>query len=175
MPKQRPITVGDRLAWRDIQPDGTEDERAGTVWAAAQSLAGMQAWWVVPDGGPLPVLVARSSRRHLVGRAFNIQRRRVSDGTMEWLARWNPKGGRYVDVGEWFRETDARSRFRRKFTRPAYVSVPKMDAATLTDLNAFVNVCERLAAGQRVDDLSVSAEAVANVVALNERAEGERG
>lgn len=130
------ITASEDIVWTDIGPDGTETQRFGFVWAQATNLAGMRAWWVIPEGldgepgqGP-PVLVARASRRHIVGRDI--------DG------RWYREGGRYVDVGECFRETDPRSRFTRTFVPPRH-AMPRrtLTSTSRTAFAAFAALCEQ--------------------------------
>lgn len=111
--EERDLSEPESITWSDIHPDGTETDAYGRIWAVAKPLAGMSAWWVIedgpegePGGGP-PVLVARAAARHRVGRA----------GPHRYAA----KAGRFVDIGEHFRETDERSRFSRTFTAPTHV------------------------------------------------------
>lgn len=109
VPAGRPAPAADvvpnrALEWLEIHADGAEGARRGRVWLPAPPLSGMRAWWVMPDV-PFPrrltapggvVLVVRASRRAQVGR-------RASTG------RWEPRGGRFVDVGTLYVETDPAS------------------------------------------------------------------
>lgn len=109
----RDLSKPEEITWSDIEPDGREAQRFGRIWSTAKPLAGMSAWWVIedrPDGEPgagPPVLVCRAAARHRVGRVA--------------LHRYAAKAGRFVDVGEYFRETDSRSRFNRTFVPPTHV------------------------------------------------------
>jgi hypothetical protein len=121
--------------WVNIGPAGQESEGWGTIWGDGPSIAGMKTWWVLPDPpeatqgrAEAVVLVARASRRHQVGRDV--------DG------RWNPRGGRFVDIGEYFRETDPRSRFNRPFTPPTHAVMRAPDAVGRVELEAFAALCE---------------------------------
>lgn len=115
--KRTPPSEPEPITWRDIHGDGEEDERHGYVWAPAQPLAGMSAWWVIKDsrtgqpGQGRPILVARAAARHRVGRNHGRPGR----------SHYAPHSGRFVDIGEYFRETDSRSRFNRTFVEPAHV------------------------------------------------------
>jgi hypothetical protein len=98
------LSPGRAVEWLEIHADGAEGARRGRVWAPAPPLAGMSAWWVMPDiafprrltapGGAL--LAVRASRRHQVGR-------RTPEG------RWRARGGRFVDVGTLYVHTDPAS------------------------------------------------------------------
>lgn len=121
------------ITWLDIGSDGTERERSGHIWAAAPPLAAMRAWWVLPDGGGEAVLVARANRRHRVGRTFGVI--------------YAMNAGRYIDVGECFRETDARSRFNRTFTPPTHVTLKPMDATASVALESFARLCSEAERG----------------------------
>jgi hypothetical protein len=110
---ERDLSKPEDITWSDIHADGSETDCFGRIWSVAKPLAGMSAWWVIEDGpdgeqgdGP-PVLVARAAARHRVGRA----------GPRRYAA----KAGRFVDIGERFRETDERSRFNRTFAPPSHV------------------------------------------------------
>jgi len=160
------------IQWVDIHPTGRDVPRSGHIWAPAASVAGMSAFWVIPgvmgqgaDSEPAEaILVARSSRRHLCGRAFRIRRRSVT-GQMEWRDMWNPTGGRYVDKGEWFRETDPRSRFSRTYRPPTHAVTKRADAASQVGLDLFFQICEKAAAGVDLD-YSVSADTAASAADL---------
>jgi hypothetical protein len=103
--KATDVRLGGPLEWLEIHADGAEAPRRGRVWDLAPPLAGMAAWWVLPEhrfprslsapGGAL--LVVRASRRAQVGR-------RAPGGA------WRSHGGRYVDVGTLYVETDPASR-----------------------------------------------------------------
>lgn len=110
--KRTPSSEPEPITWSDIHGDGEEDERHGYIWATAQPLAGMSAWWVIAeeDPGEQVLLVARAAARHQVGRAGRV-----------YVDRYVPRMGRFVDIGEYFRETDGRSRFARTFTPSPYV------------------------------------------------------
>jgi hypothetical protein len=144
------------IEWVDIQPGGRELPRRGHIWVAAAPVAGMTAFWVLPDlqdqgedsGPSAAILVARSNRRHLCGRAYRIQKRLVT-GEMGWREMWNPTGGRFVDKGEWFRETDPRSRFNRAYRPPRHA--PFVKRADDVALNLFDQVCEKAADGVDLD------------------------
>lgn len=161
MTTRKPLAEGDDIAWTDIHPDGTEEERYGVVWALAVPLAGMSAWWVQPDGcaGPT-ILVARSSRRHRCGRAR-------ASGTVLGMTSsagvWLASGGRYVDTGEYFRETDLRSRFARSVRQPTHAVVQRMDSVGEVAMRQYVALCDAAADGRNVD-MSVSAVDVADEV-----------
>jgi len=146
------------IEWVDIQPDGREVPRSGHIWASAAPVAGMSAFWVLPgvmgqgkNSEPVEaILVARSGRRHLVGRAYRIRKRLVT-GEMGWREMWNPTGGRFVDKGEWFRETDPRSRFSRPYRPPSRVTTKRVDPASQMEMDLFEQVCEKAAAGADID------------------------
>ena len=146
-----PVALGEDVAWTDIHPDGTEEERTGREWGPAPPLQGMKAWWVIPDrfdgepGSGAAVLVCRSSRRHLAGREVE----REALGTVR--RRYVPGAGRYVDKGEYFRETDPRSRFAQRYVPPTHAVLPHPDAAGQTDLMLFERLCLNVAAGLDVD------------------------
>lgn len=150
-----------KIAWRHIHPDGSETVRTGIEWADGAPLAGMRTWWVKADDDASMVLVARASRRHTVGRATNRWRRTI-EGRGEWRQKWDPSGGRYVDIGEYFSEADPRSRFARSYVPPTHVVMAKMDAGAETDLANFARTCERLERGEDVGDMSVDGQAAAD-------------
>ena len=141
----KPITEGDDIAWIEIEPDGTETERTGVVWALAEPLAGMSAWWVQPQDGPV-VLVARASRRLKCGRERTA---RAALGLSSSGTIWMPRGGRFVDVGEYYRESDPRSAFARSAAAPAYAVMPVMDSVGRTALEQLTALC---LAAERHDD-----------------------
>jgi hypothetical protein len=127
--------VPEDVAWVDIAPDGQESECWGAIWGDGPPLVGMKTWWVIPDAPEgaqgrtgAVVLIARASRRHQVGRDVG--------------GRWQSRGGRLVDVGEYFRETDSRSRFNRTFTPPTHAVMRAPDTAGRVALEAFARVCE---------------------------------
>lgn len=151
MATPKPLTEGDEITWTEIEPDGEEEMRTGIVWALAQPLAGMSAWWVQPDdpygdpgSGPC-VLVARASRRHLCGRA---RAARSALGLTADATVWMPNGGRYIDVGEYYRETDQRSSFARRYDAPAHVVVQRQDDVAMS---LFASLCERSAVANDID------------------------
>lgn len=100
----------ERITWVDIAPTGVERPRTGYVWADARAVPGRgSAVWALADpdaDGHVPepgaVLVITAGRRHRVGRV-------VSAGHVGRTPRWLVNGGRYVDKGERYRETDSRS------------------------------------------------------------------
>jgi len=111
--REPPASEPKSITWRDIDGNGDETDCYGRIWAVAKPLAGMSAWWVIEDDadgepgrGPV-ILVARAAARHRVGRAGPH--------------RYAVNAGRFVDIGEYFRETDSRSRFNRTFVAPAHV------------------------------------------------------
>lgn len=150
----KPVALGEDVAWTDIHPDGTEEERTGREWGPAPAVDGMKAWWVIPDEGGPAVLVCRSSRRHLAGR--EVEREVLGSIRRRYAAR----AGRYVDKGEYFRETDPRSRFAVRYVPPTHAVMPYPDAAGQTDLMLFSRLCLNVAAGLDVD-MSVKASDVA--------------
>lgn len=143
--RTRQDKIGDDLCWTEIGPDGSESDAFGVVWGQAEPLAGMAAWWVMPDDESTPVLVCRASRRHRAGRA----RTREVLGSMR--ERYVEQAGRFIDKGEWFRESDPRSRFARPYVPPTHVLLPAPDAASRTDLMLFELLCERAGRGENVD------------------------
>ncbi len=160
-PARSAIAIGDEITWIEIHPNGDEVLVSGRAWAPARAVGPHAAWWML-TGEAKTVLVARACRRHLVGRAFYVRRRSISTGELEWRSLWSPKGGRYVDVGEWFTETDERSRFARTFTPPTHVTLARPDVAARTELTLFATLCEALGRGEDVD-ASVDAASVARV------------
>lgn len=157
MPSSRKVKPPEDVIWVDIHPDGTEDERRGMIWSPAPALAGMSAFWVLPDEGGEVVLVCRSSRRGPVGRS---KQRRVVDlaGGEKVIDKWLPNGGRIVDKGEWFRETDPRSRFASRYVPPTHAPVATMDVGSQVALMLFERLCVD---ARSVSDFSVSAADVA--------------
>jgi hypothetical protein len=87
--------AGDGLIWREIQADGGESLRRGPVWSTAPPVKGRRAWFAHDLGTGLIVRVCLASRRHQVGRRIE--------------GRWRPAGGRFVDVGTLYTETDPSS------------------------------------------------------------------
>ncbi len=160
-PARTAIAIGDDVTWTEIHPDGAEKRVTGRAWAQARTVGGMSAWWMLTGDGRA-VLVARASRRHLVGRSFHVRRRSIS-GALEWRSLWSPHGGRYVDIGEWFTETDERSRFHPTYRPPRHVTLARPDATARTELTLFASLCEAVERGQDVD-LSVDAANVARAV-----------
>jgi hypothetical protein len=174
------VTVGDPLTWREIHPDGRDLPRSGHIWAPAAPVAGSTAFWVLPDlqdqgedSSPAEaILVARSSRRHLVGRAYRIRKRFVT-GEMGWREMWNPTGGRFVDKGEWFRETDPRSRFNRIHRPPTHAAPRKRpDPASKASLDHWCKIINDAADGADID-FSVKAEDVANAAEIARNVDAE--
>jgi hypothetical protein len=161
-----PVAGGDDVLWQEIEPDGSENERTGRIWAPAPVVGGMSAFWVIPDGpdgepGPGPVvLVARAGRRHLVGRLYRVRRRSLTGG-MEWREVWNPTGGRFVDKGEWFREADPHSRFHRTFVPPTHAVVPHLDVTGEVALTLFATLCRKAERGEDQDYSVDAADAAA--------------
>lgn len=101
-----------------------------------------------------------------MGRAYRIRRRSVS-GDLEWRDMWNPTGGRFVDKGEWFTETDPRSRFARRVP-PVPTHAPPLKQVTSVaevEMDLFFGVCEKVAAGADID-FSVDAHAAAHAADL---------
>ena len=83
---------------------------------------------------------------------------------------WNPTGGRFVDKGEWFRETDPRSRFNRTYRPPRHAPFTKR--ANEVELSLFEQVCEKVAAGADID-FTVKAADAANVADLARNADSD--
>jgi hypothetical protein len=136
----------DVVTWLDIHADGSEMRRSGRIWEHAPALTGAgKAWWVIPDeqvgDEPSAVLVVRAGRRHQVGRP----RRHP---TREGAEVWDRKGGRYVDKGEYYRETDPRSRVAHVENGGALVrhwSLPGLvgaDSVEVTNYEAWLRICE---------------------------------
>lgn len=163
------VAIGDDVLWAEIEPDGSETERTGRAWGPAPALAGMSAWWVIPADGSPAVLVARSSRRHQCGRALKVTVRSI-DAQRRVVDRWVPGAGRVIDVGEWFRETDPRSRFNVRFTPPRYVRTQRPGPANAVGLALFATLCERAGRGENVDMSVTAADAAqaANVASGDE-------
>lgn len=86
----------DTQHWVVIGPDGSEQPAAGPVWTAAPRHRGGDSLWV-HDGTSL-VRIGCAARAHHVG---------IEDAD---TGRWLPKGGRMVTRGEWYSESDPRSR-----------------------------------------------------------------
>lgn len=106
------LKPGDPIRWTDVRPDGSEEIRTGAVWSEAPPVRSVgKAWWVLPDDQDRPsaVLVSRASRRHTCGRA-------LSGGA------WQNRAGRYIDPGEYYRETDRRARTNEHRTA---VAIPR--------------------------------------------------
>lgn len=166
------MKAGDDVTWTVIGPDGSDTQAFGVLWAPAAPLAGMAAWWAVegtetgaPGRGPA-VLVCRASRRHRAGREVS----REVLGSIR--SRYAEKAGRYVDAGEWFRESDARSRFARPYVPPTHITLARPDAAAQTEMTLFATLCERSERGEDVD-MSVSARSAADAAERSE-VDGER-
>lgn len=147
------VTIGDDVTWSEIEPDGAESAATGLVWGLAPSINGMRCWWVIPDvsGSGVVVPVVRASRRHRVGRAIPVRRRNPVTEVIGWTERWDPGGGRYVDVGEWFRETSPRSRFRIDYVPPTHAVMPPTHTGARTELDQFAALCERAERGDDFD------------------------
>lgn len=158
--RPREDRIGDDVCWTEIGPDGDECDAFGVIWHQAEPLAGMAAWWVKPDIGPV-VLVCRASRRHRAGRA------RTREVLGQMRERYVAEAGRFIDKGEWFRETDPRSRFARPHVPPTHVLLPHPDAAAQTDLMLFATLCERAERGEDID-FSVKASDVAVALAAGD-------
>lgn len=150
MATSKPIAVGDDLIWQEIEPDGSESTCTGVVWALAGTISGMSAWWVIRDG--VALLVGRAPRRTRAGRAVKRSARSAVTGLVEERERWHPAGGRYVDKGEFYRETDHRSRFAGVvYVPPRHVLMPPMHSVHRTALEAFATLCEQAQRGENVD------------------------
>lgn len=98
------------IDWTDIHPDGTESLRSGEILAPEPPLAGMRAVRVQPDDTASTVTVVISSRRHRTGREL-VAGVHGLNRTPQTKVIYSPDGGRYVDKGEAYRETDPRSKF----------------------------------------------------------------
>lgn len=96
----------ERIEFVRFGPNGSEEHTAGYIWGQAPPVKGMRCYWVleVTAGGlvaPKPaVAVVVAPRRHRIGRAARSRSGR---------AMWLNGGGRYVDVGTAYTETDERS------------------------------------------------------------------
>jgi hypothetical protein len=51
-------------------------------------------------------------------------------------------------VGEYFRETDPRSRFNRPFIPPTHARMETPDASSRTDMEVFAATCEAAERGE---------------------------
>lgn len=136
----------DVIIWLDIHADGTETRRSGRVWELAPALAGAgRAYWVIPDdrlpGEPGALFVVRAGRRHRIGRP----RPHPKD---EARTTWVRNGGRYVDKGEHYRETDNRSRtqhvesgalLERGWSLPGII---QRETVEVTNYEAWLRICE---------------------------------
>jgi hypothetical protein len=101
MTTEKPVPRGQEIEWKDFLADGGETPRRGEVWDYAPSVAGVgRAYWVIPtdrDGRPIAVLVAVTTRRHQAGAVGRN-------------GRYRARAGRWVDVGEAYREIHPGSR-----------------------------------------------------------------
>lgn len=150
-PKPNTYREGDPITWLQITRDGTETARRGEVWALAEPVRGVgRAYWVQPvvfggmrnDGGlPTPadeiwikdgpvILVAVAARQHRCGA------RRTG--------RFDVRGGRVIDKGETYAETDPRARVHAKppKARPTHISGVPARAHERTAQDLAVQVCE---------------------------------
>jgi hypothetical protein len=132
------------IAWVEIHADGTETSRRGFIWSLSGPVSGVgRAFWVLPGGegpeGPpgafSAVLVAVASSRHLCGRAKG--------------RHWDPRGGRYVDKGETYRQPDPRSVFgvreaKARQDPPRRIRLKPMHAAAQTEYDTFVRTVAAL-------------------------------
>lgn len=147
---------GDPIDWFQISRDGAEQARRGEVWALAEPVKAVgRAYWVQPlvfggmrrtDNLPSPadeiwlkdgpvILVAVAGRQHRCG--------------MAETHRFNVRGGRYIDKGEIYAETDPRARVHGKppKTPPTHISGTPKRAHERTAQDLAVQVCE-IAFGQ---------------------------
>lgn len=142
-PRSAVASEPEEITWLDIYPQGTEAPRTGLVWAPADPVGGRgTAVWAVPDGESRPVLVLTAGRRHPVGR-------RSTNG------RWRPRGGRVIDKGERYRETDpgARAYWPKPPTVRSKIPAvqPDADPATVTDLEAWMTMLDQLTETKEID------------------------
>jgi hypothetical protein len=125
---------GDLIEWLDLEPLA-ERLRRGEVWAPAPTQPGRgRAYWVMPFGERACVLVIATSSRHRAGAL-------LCDG------RYWPKGGRWIDKGEHYRETFAPplAAPRRPVRIPAFANPSQQE---LIDTEWFYGLCERAARGE---------------------------
>jgi hypothetical protein len=103
---------GEGLIWRQIHADGGESLRRGPVWSVAPPVKGRRAWFVHDLGTEWVVRVCLASRRHQVGRRIE--------------GRWKPAGGRFVDLGTLYTETDPDSLSGGRLRAPRRRQVPAL-------------------------------------------------
>ena len=95
----------ERIEWVQIDPDGTETIRTGSIWCEAPSIKAQRAWWVIPDepreGERSCICVMRASRRHRIGREMMVPNAHLRKS----IPVFYPRAGRYVDPREVYSET----------------------------------------------------------------------
>lgn len=137
-----PPIANERIEFVRFGPDGSEEVVEGYVWGSAPPIRGMRCFWVleVDSSGAVranpAVAVVLASRRHRVG----IQAR-VRTGRTVWIA----KGGRFVDVGTAYTQTDPRSETGRLTANganppdpPTSIMVEALDPGTFARLSGDI-------------------------------------
>lgn len=112
---------GDGLIWREIHADGGESLRRGPVWSVAPPVRGRRAWFAHDLVSGRVVRVCLASRRHQVGRRIE--------------GRWRPSGGRFVDLGTLYTETDPASLSGALLRPPVRQRMPALPAHIMATMS----------------------------------------